>query len=295
MSAYTPFLQTLPQVSTVVPRVGSLVLVACFILTACATPPGPRLPEGPIAIVPVRFQPEAAFNIYAKGKGHAAGALGTQGAGEGALAGTLVPVGMGPVGIAAYPVIAPFTILAGAIIGGGIGASYGLMHGLPADQATTVSHIVDDAISQLDIQQGIARRIQQRSLPYTQETTLLLDRGPQDRKDQPDYSEQRPSQFNGVLETAILAAGMAAKKGDPPRVALEMKLRIRIVTLNDTGVSGERVFDYASRPHPLSAWSASGGQLLAEEFELANESLAQYVAEIYFLPLHSSRLQPVPP
>ena len=132
-------------------RLSAGIFGMTLLLAGCATEPqAPMMPPGPVAVVPARYPPEADFNVYARGKGAAAGELGTQGMASGAAAGVIVPLGMGPVGVAAYPIIAPFTILAGVVVGGTAGATYGAIHGLPADQVAKVSALVDQAVSQID-------------------------------------------------------------------------------------------------------------------------------------------------
>jgi hypothetical protein len=258
---------------------GSLV----FLSGCVTTPPTPRLPDGPIAVVPARYPPQADFNIYARGKSAAAGELGGQGAASGAVAGALLPVSMGPIGVAAYPIIAPFTILAGLAVGSAVGVSYGTMHGLPAEQAERVGVLVDQAVNQIGVHEQVARRVVKRAQDRGMSATLAPEAGPRTAAERPDYASLRPT-YRGVLELAVDKLGMAARKGDPPRIALEMKLHARVVTLGDAGVGGEVQLEWSGKPHPLGEWQAGGADLLAAEFEAGYDTLVQYTWETLVAP-----------
>ncbi len=260
---------------------GSCLGVAILLSGCAATQPGPRLPFGPIAVVTAHYPPEADFNVYARGKGAAAGELGAKGVAGGAAAGAIVPLGMGPYGIVAYPVIAPFTILAGLVIGGTVGASYGAINGLPADQAARVNALVERAVNQIGVHEEVARRVVERSLSGGRSVDLRGEAGPRTRKDRPDYAELKPA-YRAVLELAVDKVGMAARKGDPPRIALEMRLHARVVSLGDDGISGESRLEWAGKPRTLADWQAGGGDLLAAEFERGYETLVQYTWEDLF-------------
>ena len=98
------------------------LLLTITALGSCTTAsqPLPYLSPGKVAIIPAQFVPESNLNTYAQGKSAAAGQLGMEGASEGAVAGALAPL-QDPYGVILYPVIAPFTILAGTLVGGTIG------------------------------------------------------------------------------------------------------------------------------------------------------------------------------
>lgn len=184
-------------------RLIPVLLGILLALAGCAIEPKtPVTPPSPLAVVTARYPPQADFNVYARGKGAAAGELGTQGAASGAAVGVIAPLGMGPIGIAAYPVIVPFTVLAGIAIGGTAGASYGAIHGLPADQATKVEALVDQAVAQIGIHEQVARRVVERSQLGGKSATLLDRAGPSDIGDAPDYADLKPT-HRAVLELAV--------------------------------------------------------------------------------------------
>jgi hypothetical protein len=146
-----------------------------------------------------------------------------------------------------------------------------------------VEALVDQAVAQIGIHEQVARRVVERSLKGGKSVTLLDQAGPGDIVDAPDYADLKPT-FRAVLELAVDKVGMAARKGDPPRVALEMKLRARVVTLGEDGVSGEKHLEWAGKPHDLAAWQTGGAALLAGEFEQGYENLSRYVWEILVAP-----------
>ena len=269
-------------------RQSPVILGMALLLAGCASAPKtPVIPPGPLAVVPAQFPPQADFNVYARGKGAAAGELGTKGAASGAAAGAIAPLGMGPIGVAAYPIIAPFTILAGVAVGGTVGATYGAINGLSADQAAQVDALVEQAVNRIGVHEEVARRVVERSRLGGAPATLLPQAGPRADKETPGYAELKQT-YRAVLELAVDKVGMAARKGDPPRIALEMKLRARVVSLGEAGVSGDKRLEWAGKPHELDDWQAGGAELLAGEFERGYENLAQYVWEIVVAPARPS-------
>jgi hypothetical protein len=255
-------------------RLGWLVLVA-----GCATvPEAPRLPPGAIAVVSGRYPPKADFNIFARGKGAAAGDLGGKGAASGAAVGAVAPLQLGPLGIAAYPIMAPFTILAGIVVGGAVGATYGAMHGLSAEQVERVNALAERAIAQLGAQQEVAKRVAAKARGRTLTFELVSGIGPQAMGETPDYGELRP-QFGAVVELAVDRITMAARKGEPARIALEMNLHLRWMTLAEPRVSVDKHFQWAGKPITIDEWQAGGADLLAREFERAYENLSDYATE----------------
>jgi hypothetical protein len=261
------------------------ILVFIVLTGGCATTnqnqPLPKLSPGKVAIIPARFVPESNLNIYAQGKSAAAGKLGTHGVAEGAAAGAIAPLS-DPYGVALYPLIAPFTILAGALIGGTIGASQGLMHGLSAEDAQAVSTIIDNALGRMYVQAQVATRVTEQAQIIGYNVTYLTDVGPTTIEELPAYQDLALEDYNAILELSVTSIKFAAHKGDPPRLALEMKLRSRVVALSGSSVSGTRYIEYKSRPRIVEKWTANHGQLMETEFNTGYSTLSQYVCEIYF-------------
>jgi hypothetical protein len=236
-----------------------VITILLFVLAigGCTTPqykPPPQLSPGKIAIIPARFVPESNLNVYAKGKSAAAGELAGQGAIEGAAVGAVAPLAAGPYGIVLYPFIAPYTILAGTLFGGTFGAAQGLIHGLPEQDARAISASVENVLGQLYIQKQVATRVEEQARTSGYNVTYLQDPGPTTIEEQPDYQGLAADKYNAVLELAVTHIRFEAHKGDPPRLALEMKLRSRIVALSGSSVSGIRYFEYKSRPQEVDKW-----------------------------------------
>lgn len=265
------------------------ILVFIVLTGGCATTnqnqPLPKLSPGKVAIITARFVPESNLNIYAQGKSAAAGELGKHGAAEGAAAGAAAAGEIAlsdPYGLILYPIIAPFSILAGALIGGTVGASQGLIHGLPAEDAQAVSAIIDNALERMYIQAQVATRVVEQAQIIGYDVTYLPDIGPTTIKELPGYQDLALEDYDAVLELSVTSIKFAAHKGDPPRLAVEMMLRSRVVALSGSSVSGIRYIEYKSRPRIIEKWSANQGQLMETEFNIGYSMLSQYVCEIYF-------------
>lgn len=259
-------------------------LVGVGLLAACATEPvvTPRLPEGRIAVTFARFPPQANFNVFAAGKGPAAGELGAKGAAGGAAVGAIAPVAIaGPYGIVLYPFMAPFTILAGAMVGGAAGIGSGLEHGLSTEDAEKVSALIDMAVSQLGVHEQVARRVVEKARKGGYAVELLPQLGPKSVGDVSSYAELRTT-YAGVLELTMQQVGMEVRKGEPARVALVMKLSARTVCFVNMCVAGIKAFDWNGRPRAVSIWAERGANFLGTDFDGGYDTLAQYVWEILF-------------
>ena len=270
------------------PRIARLALyVACAALVGCAsTLPHPALPAStPIAVVPARTAPLVDFNVYARGKGAAAGELGARTAGGGALAGAVLPIYMGPVGIVGYPIIAPYTVLAGALVGATLGTGDGLLHGLSDEQAQRLAAVAEQAVRDLAVHDQVAARVVTLAASEHRRAELIADAGPQRADERPDYAALR-SRYGAVLELTVSDIRMVALKHAPPRVALEMRLRARVVCLNADCVDGELQLAWNGPPRPVAQWTAGRAELLAQEFALGYQNLAVQAWE---------RFTPAPP
>ena len=253
-------------------------LATALALAACATePPRPLLAarEGRVALVAARFEPQTNFNAYAQGKGAAAGSTGAEWAAGGAAAGALAPLSGSAV---LYPYIAPFTILAGALLGGAAGGIQGARHGLYGADAAAVHKAVGEAFAALKVQESVAARIAEaaagRGRPLERDPAVQA-LAPSDAKQEPDYKAVLGAPYAAVLECAVTSVRVVAKKGDPPRVALEIALRVRGV---DAGGTTTRNFLYKSRPEPVARWAGNGGALIRSELEAGYRELADDVA-----------------
>ena len=260
----------------------SAAIAAAIALAACASePPRPLLPPGAerVALVAARFEPETSFNTYAQGKSAAAGKMGATSAAEGAAVGALVPL-QDPVGVALYPVIAPFTIIGGALAGGVFGSVQGARHGLSAEDAAAVHRAVAQAFAALKVQDAIAARIAEaaaargRTLERAEGAAALAPGSP---KETPDYEAVLGAPYTAVIESSMMSVRFAAKKGDPPRVAMEMTLRVRGVGASGTA---SRLFEHKSRPEPVARWAEDGGALIRRELDNGYRELAADVAAV---------------
>ena len=253
-------------------------VAAALALAACASePPRPLLPAGAgrVALVAARFEPRTNFNAYAQGKGAAAAERGAEWAAGGAAAGALAPLSGSAV---LYPYVAPFVILAAALVGGAAGGIQGARHGLNAEDAAAVHKAVEEAFAALKVQESVAARVAEamaargRPVERTEAGAALA---PRNAKDAPDYKALLAAGYAAVLECTVTSVRVVAKKGDLPRVALEIALRVRGI---DAGGVTLRQFEHKSRPEPVARWAENGGALIRSELETGYRELAEDVA-----------------
>lgn len=261
-------------------------LLLVTLISGCATEtriqPPPEFPGGKVAVVPARFTPALSLNADADVKGAATAQFGAEGAGGGALMGAVVPLQMGPLGIVLYPFIAPFTIIGGTLVGGVIGTATGAMTGLPADQAAITRKLAQDALGNEGIQLTVAKLTESMLRQRGHKVFLVSDHGPADKSDFPGYADLAGTGVDGVLEVAVMSLGMAATKGTPPRISLEVKLRTRIISPRPNQVPYERILEYWSRPRPVEDWVANNNALLVDQIKTALDALAQDTADVYY-------------
>lgn len=262
-----------------------LLSLGLTVMAGCATPVAQkdvvRLFPGSIAVVAAQFTPDSNFDVYAQGKGAAAGKMGAGGALVGAGEGAVAPLEMGPMSIALYPILAPFTILAGAAIGGTAGVVQGAHHGLSKEQSQALSRAIAGALASLKIQDTEAQRTLEaaKNRPGYR-LSYITGMGPRAKDDRPDYHPLANQGYDSILELTVTNILISKKKGKPPRVALEMKLRARVIQTASMSVVGARDFEWKSRPQLLSDWTANEGKLLQQDFDEAYNGLANELVAI---------------
>jgi hypothetical protein len=180
-----------------------------------------------------------------------------------------------------YPFIAPATIIAGALIGGVAGSAEGAIHGLPADQASITRTLAQGAIGREGIQYEFASLVASKLEQRGRSVILVADNGPGDRNEKPHYTNLIAGEADGVLEVSIMSIGMAAVKGDPPRIALEVTVRTRSILAKQTHVPDERFMAYWSRPLPVADWVVNDNKLLIEQIKTALDALSIDTADVY--------------
>lgn len=148
-------------------------------------------------------------------------------------------------------------------------------------QESAVEDAFRRAIAQIKVQEQVSGRLEEMLLHSSYRAAYIKNSGPTEIRGNPEYSGLLKHGFDGVLEIAVVSIGMVGTKGEPQRIALEVKLRTRVFC-NEGCTPGERIVQYASRPRVLADWLASGSQLLREEIVLGFQTLTQYVVEIYF-------------
>jgi hypothetical protein len=225
-----------------------------------------RLAPGRIAIV--AGSAAVQLSVHSKDtRGSMAGKQAAHRSLNGVGAGLLMPFYMGPLGIALYPVIAPFTVVIGAVGGGMVGAVEGAAKGMSASRLEALHPALGRAVREQKMPDAVAQRVMQQGAAFPHyEFTYVADR--------PDYQWLKAEGFDSVLELGVTNVGFEAWKGKPPSAAFEMKLSVRVVPLNGHGTSFAREFEHRGQWRAVPEWAADDGKLLDEEFNQSYAALA---------------------
>jgi len=243
--------------------------------------PGPKLPDGRVAVVAARHAPEAHISVYARGKTAAAKELRKVGREEGARSYGVGYGGGDPISLALLVLSEPVRREAGKLAGEEAAQKSAETYALSDEQATKVSALVDQAIHQLGISEQVARRVVERASRSGRQVELVPDAGPSTPKEARSYTGLS-GQYDALLEVVVDKVGMAARRGNPPRLALEFQMHARVVDWKGKGAAGIRTMGWAARPRPFPEWTSASAELLAVDFEEGYDTLAQYVWEMVF-------------
>lgn len=243
------------------------------------------LSPGRVAVVAVRYPPEARYGGKAQGK--AAGALGGAaiGAGVGALFGALMWA-QAPDLERIARVLAPITIVAGALIGAAAGAAAGVRHGMRSEYVDALHRPVEQGLREGSLHDALARRLVEEGagLPHY-ELTYYGAAGPASDTEAPRYGELKDAGFDSVLEVAVTSVGFEANRGDPHSVAFDMRVRTRVVPLGRRDAPPAREFTRRGEWRSVTAWASDDGRLWRHELDEAQAGLAREVSGALLWPL----------
>lgn len=266
-------------------------ITALGLLSGCAAnkvdAPAPQLETGRLAVVVASYAPDKAYNLYAKGKGAAAGERAAQfafqGAGAGA-AGTLIVGVHVPLLLPFVPFIAPVAAVVGAVVGGTAGVVNGAWHGLPAEQAEAIHAPIERTLREGDLHASLAQCVVTRAndFPHYQ-LVPHAGPGPKDAEQAPDYRTLGAEGFRSVLELAVPSLGFEGSKSDPPEVRLQMSMRARIIPLAEEA-PWLREHTHFAAWRPAAEWVGDDGTLLQKELGEACNALAEHLAQSIFSP-----------
>lgn len=224
-----------------------------------------------------------------------------KGAAEGALAGAIAPL-QDPVGILLYPIIAPFTIAGGTIIGAGIGAA---TH-IPAEQIPPeLLPQVRSIFTELGGAQQIEQSFHQTLIEYStaidqQDFELMKNRCIDGSSTTTGYSDAGRDDTL-ILEASITNIGfMKAKKPkkksgyafesdswddqleDDPELILFVYGESRLINTNLKTNSYPEIISYTSPPRKLSEWVSDNYSLLNTELDKVNNTFSEKIMGYYF-------------
>ena len=225
----------------------------------------------PLTRIPVFIGNSAMESTYIpkhkEGRGSGAG----EGAGEGALVGAVAPL-QHPIGILFYPFIAPFTIGAGAVIGG----VYGTAVSVPKEQAEKLRRTFDKFTGDFDIQKNLLSRVIEESLKTSRHQLYAIDIPQQLNKI--DDSAITKSNNTMAIELSVDRIGFEGGKGDEPSVRFVMVIRARIVNRLEDKEIYLGHFKYSGDIQSLTAWTSAGYELLNTNARTGIDILAKRLA-----------------
>ncbi len=278
------------------------IIILLLFPNGCVTlsPPAP-LPEvrehlKVVAIAPAQYVPTSNFITFAKSKeaGVGKGAVVMGGSSAAVFAATIA---------AAPPMAVPVMVLSGVLTSVStttVGAMVGAHEAVPADMARQIDAVINAAVTELDAQNELAVRLTM-FLKADPSIFLTPDKplGPESLGARPGYVQLKTAGVDTVLEVAVTEVGFEScgpewmREGgllrvcsDNPgqkRIALYLSSQVRLVRVSDGTELFTRKFRYASPRREIHKWVANDGQMLAEEFKLAYQELAERFYDEAFL------------
>lgn len=243
----------------------------------------PAIAPGKLAVTISQYSPNPELDIIAAGKSEAAkmGTLG--GAAGGALYGAIAPLSAGPIGVVAYPFLAPITIGVGLVFGASYGAIFGALEGIDDEHAKSLAVAVQKVASGQPIQAVLGEKVADKAAIAGIDATLLREAGPRERSEMPGYSEINSAGYGSVLELSVLKAGFKVDKGgDFPLLDFGILIQVRTQGFGHTGTSEARLILLQTRVRALNDWIRDDGKLLTQDVEESIEQVSQCLSEALF-------------
>lgn len=185
--------------------------------------------------------------------------------------------------LAAWIAALPVFLVTGAIVGAAMEGS----QARSPRELDRAERAISEAVARFRLQHasGAALRDELVRLGHGV-ASLPPDAGPTDPEARPSYSD---TGVDAVLETAVLAFGIAEVEGSsPPRYALELSTRGRLVRAADGGVVDELTYRWRGGARTSAQWIADEGQgfaaALGEGVARTAEALALELLLLYYPP-----------
>lgn len=255
-------------------QLASIILLPFFLIGCSNTDiKHVTVPKGKIAVVPAEYIPNTNFGDYAQGKA----TLG--GVGAGAAYGAIMPLEAGAEGVILYPIIAPFTILLGGVIGGVGGATSSPEYFLREEERTAKNELnstVSQALEEVAPSNRLSERFIEKARSSDINAGLVAGIGPTAIDGEPSYEFLRARDYAAVVELAVTYVGLNVVTSDPPRLSLQMKAKARVVNFSGLDMSSVEERTYNSYPRHIEDWQSKRGMQLMEEFQKGYGELARY-------------------
>lgn len=276
------------------PRLSAIAILVAMLSGCASTSTEPEaavqaqdqlIAPGSVAIVTGRYTPETSVHSQQSRSAMAGQGVG-KGAATGAAAGLIAPLQMGPLGIALYPFIAPYTVLIGTVGGGAFGAVKGAARGMSGSHLEALHPPLERALREQKIQDAMAHRVLQQGadIPHYRFVSVG-NAGPASAADRPEYQELKAAGYDSVLEIAVASVGFDVVKGVPPSAVFEMKLRARVVPLSAQGSPFVRELQHRGTWRGVSEWADDDGRRLQQELDQSYRVLARDLSQAVFRPV----------
>jgi hypothetical protein len=241
-----------------------------------------------IGIASVSSLPEAQWEFPAKG---ALGGFG-RGAKEGGLVGALPGLSAAPGGPQGAVIAIPLAA-AGAIVGALVGGIYGAFEAEPSTKVEEAEATLTQAIAALRIQETLREHVLKKSREETRyRVVLVTERSTPDKDtDATDFNHLQDKAIGVLLGTNVQSFGLTRESiGPNPRLAMFMKVRVKLMGTGDAKLFYDEVFEYKSEFHEYTQWTDDGGQRFLNALNEGYERLAaQIVYELFLLYLFPPR------
>jgi hypothetical protein len=249
-------------------------------LAGCAVLPAPptessRQSWGHVAIVASPNAPKSNFRYFAAGKASGAVKGATVGTGLGvATAGAFAAMGTLESVVAPYLAVVSVPVM---MVGGGYA---GARSAISPDDAKAVEAVIENNLKTLKISDILAKAVHVMAAnDARQQTTLLVDAGPDTPEANRDYRDRGPADIDVAAEISVTDAGFTGSK----QMRFYMVANTHLVRVSDNARLYGRDFVYQSDEYDASQWARDKAALLRMELERAYASLSESMVEQIFL------------
>ena len=237
---------------------------------------------GVVAIVPAKYQPEADFATFAKGRDVGAAKAAATGAGLGLTTAAAATGPYAPIFLAIAAVTTVAMTAAGAVVGA--------INAVPAEKAKKIDATIEKSRAVRDLQLALAGEVATMAKGMAQFSFATVNAaGPINASDRPGYTQLRNSGVGSVLEVSVKRFGLNnCGEGLLPtwpehctkgKMLFFVFTSARLIKVSDGSEIFSREFNYLSDSYDDDKWLENEGQSIAAEFERAYQEIARQMLE----------------